>query len=128
MGNVLDSRIDELGKLEELTLEGNNLKQPTQHVWAQGVEKLHEYMDAWKAVSQSATKVEAWLKGAMVRRGFGKYSWMLSAKKGAKEEIRIRKIKKEKREKLRRKRKNKKKFLPVEAELTSSIHVSSISL
>ena len=55
--NVLDSRIDELGKLEEITLEGNNLKKPPQHVLAQGVEKLYEYMDALKAVSQSATKV-----------------------------------------------------------------------
>ena len=44
--NVLDSRIDELGKLEEITLEGNNLKKPPQQVWALGVKKLHEYMDA----------------------------------------------------------------------------------
>ena len=49
------------------------------------------------------SQVEAWLKGAMFRRGFGKYSWMLSAKKGAKEEIRIRKIKKGKAEKKKKK-------------------------
>ena len=77
----LPENLDSLVNLEVLTLTGNPMEEPPMSVCAKGTEAVWEYLRERRNMKELATKIQAWWRGMMVRKGLGRFEELLKLQK-----------------------------------------------
>uniref|UniRef100_A0A2K5E7F6 Leucine rich repeats and IQ motif containing 4 n=1 Tax=Aotus nancymaae TaxID=37293 RepID=A0A2K5E7F6_AOTNA len=80
----LPENLDSLVNIKVLTLMDNPMEEPPKEVCAEGNEAIWKYLKEKRKKNIMATKIQAWWCGTMVRKGFGKFSELIKARKKGK--------------------------------------------
>ncbi|XP_040104557.1 LOW QUALITY PROTEIN: leucine-rich repeat and IQ domain-containing protein 4 [Oryx dammah] len=91
----LPENLDSLVNLKVLTLTGNPMEEPPMSVCTKGTEAIWEYLKERRNMKELATKIQAWWRGMMVRKGLGKFEELLKLQKKGKNSPKDKKGKKD---------------------------------
>nr|KAF6478050.1 leucine rich repeats and IQ motif containing 4 [Molossus molossus] len=80
----LPESLDCLVNLKVLTLMDNPLEEPPIEVYTEGKEAIYTYLQEKRNMKITATKIQTWWRGIMVRKGLGRFGELLKVRKKGK--------------------------------------------